>query len=920
MRANLSPDDQIETFMESLNPSVLRAWKPISIPSTFDEVVSSIRIALQVNETIRQAELNSKMKSTTITSIVSSSSPPRRSSTSTLPKKNDPSRPGPFAVNPEKSIHRIRAQNGWCTRCGMKSHNTERCPIYPATKSNKENFELWLQMRKNTSIKIAAVNSNCENNTCDEPLYEVAVDDENTAEIFAYLSTISKRQLTQALARKQPPHFFINFTLLQGEISTQGKALVDSGATRSFIGSSFLHLHKIATVPMKEPQRLTLANGKSCSPLRQQTTPVLLSIAHHDETIILPVFETTQYDLILGLDWLTFHNPTIDWENRYIRFDGYGCKHRVGIHQVPVETQSIIAFTREEITQSTNQPPIPTPTIDISEEKQLPESTWPMSEFPEVFDMEKQAYLPNPRKDWDFDVKFKEGAVLPKPRPLFRLPLQQRKAVEDFVAAEIKSGKLRPSNSPVAANLFFVTKKDSAELRPCVDYRDLNASTIDDRYPLPPISELIQSLVGGDWYAKFDWRWAYNNIRIKEGSEWKFALKCHLGLYEPTVMPFGPKQAPGHMQRFVREMCKDFLGEGWLVNILDDFVIRTQGSQQLHRQRIRRYLQRIKDLGVYIKQSKCVFFAKEVEFVGFKVNSQGYWKQPDKLETIRRWGTPRSVKDVRAFMGFVNFYRPFAKNLSTLAKPLFDLTIKNNFFKWEPRHQKAFDDIKANLLENIFLMFPRPDQPFYLHFDSSDLGTGAVLQQLDDDGHLRPLEFYSKKWNAAEFNYSTPDKELYGLVLALKHWYQWLYGATEVIVYTDHKSLRDFSKTKLLKPRHARWALVLEDYKGRMKVHWIPGKTNTVADAASRDPNFALSEVEMKERAEHQVLPTEAFPTEDHIDSIMADLETETEVEHHSKGSSLLDSTVRNGNGEGSDFPLSVSFRSPDEQEILLYY
>ncbi|TPX51454.1 hypothetical protein SeLEV6574_g00299 [Synchytrium endobioticum] len=245
----------------------------IKIEDPSVECMSSIRIALQVNETIRQAELNSKMKSITITSIVSSSSPPRRSSTSTLPMKNDPSRPGPFAVNPEKSIHRIRAQNGWCTRCGMKSHNAERYSIYPATKSNKENFESWLQMRKNTSIKIAALNSICENNTCDEPLYEVAVDDENTAEICAYLSTIGKRQLTQTLARKQPPHFFINFTLLQGEISTQGKALVDS--TRSFIGSSFLYLHKIATVPMKEPQRLTLANGRALGKRSSNTTIVL---------------------------------------------------------------------------------------------------------------------------------------------------------------------------------------------------------------------------------------------------------------------------------------------------------------------------------------------------------------------------------------------------------------------------------------------------------------------------------------------------------------------------------------------------------------------------------------------------------------------------------------------------------------------
>jgi hypothetical protein len=112
-------------------------------------------------------------------------------------------------------------------------------------------------------------------------------------------------------------------------------------------------------------------------------------------------------------------------------------------------------------------------------------------------------------------------------------------------------------------------------MRPCVDYRGLNECTKSDNYPLPPLSELVQQLVGGDWYAKLDWRWAYNNIRIKEGSEWKFAIKCHLGSYEPLVMPFGPKQAPGHMQRFVTEHCKDLVEEGWLFNLLDDFVIKT---------------------------------------------------------------------------------------------------------------------------------------------------------------------------------------------------------------------------------------------------------------------------------------------------------------------------------------------------------
>ncbi|TPX41559.1 hypothetical protein SeLEV6574_g06028 [Synchytrium endobioticum] len=313
--------------------------------------------------------------------------------------------------------------------------------------------------------------------------------------------------------------------------------------------------------------------------------------------------------------------------------------------------------------------PIQSPELTQEEKQGLPPSTWPISELPVVFDMNKQSNLPLPRPGWDFD------------------------SIVEYITSEVKSGKLRVSNSPVSSNLFFVPKDDSnTELRPCVDYRDLNTCTRDDQYQLPPIMSLVQDLAGGDWYAKFDWRWAYNNIRIKEGSEWKFAIKYHLGLFEPLAMSFGPKQAPSHMQRSVSESCKDFMEEGWLVNILDNFVIRTVGTIQFHKIHITRYLQRIQELGVCIKLSKCVFFAKEVTFVGFKVNKWGYWKHPEKMETIRKWGVPRSAKDIRKFLGYVSFYRPFASLLSITAKLLYDLTKKNAKWKGEDMEEKSFSD------------------------------------------------------------------------------------------------------------------------------------------------------------------------------------------------------------------------------------
>ncbi|TPX39268.1 hypothetical protein SeLEV6574_g07339, partial [Synchytrium endobioticum] len=193
---------------------------------------------------------------------------------------------------------------------------------------------------------------------------------------------------------------------------------------------------------------------------------------------------------------------------------------------------------------------------------------------------------------------------------MFKLPKSQVELVDKYIDEELAEGKIIPSASPVAANLFFVPKADSTtELRPCVDYRDLNSCTVDDRYPMPAVSDLIQKLCGGDYYAKVDLRKAYNSIRVEEGKEWKLAL----------------------------------------VNLLDDFAIKTCGTLQDHIRNIESFLQRMGEIEVFLKDSKCQWFAKEIPFLGFMVNRYGYWKQPEKLEAIREYGTPKSQKDVRIF-------------------------------------------------------------------------------------------------------------------------------------------------------------------------------------------------------------------------------------------------------------------------------
>ncbi|TPX48071.1 hypothetical protein SeLEV6574_g02241 [Synchytrium endobioticum] len=161
-------------------------------------------------------------------------------------------------------------------------------------------------------------------------------------------------------------------------------------------------------------------------------------------------------------------------------------------------------------------------------------------------------------------------------------------------------------------------------------------------------------------------------------------------------MPFGPKTAPATMQRFVNDTFRKQLDEGWLINLLDDFYICMTGSVEEHMKHIREILDVMRKKSLFPKQSKCVWFTKEIEMMGFIVNKHGYQKRPERLVPIINYGTPTNPKEVRTFMGMVNFYRPFCNRLSIVAKALYELTGKDAKFVWTAQHQDAFTRVKCN--------------------------------------------------------------------------------------------------------------------------------------------------------------------------------------------------------------------------------
>src|SRR6201996_9105894 len=393
-------------------------------------------------------------------------------------------------------------------------------------------------------------------------------------------------------------------------------------------------------------------------------------------------------------------------------------------------------------------------------------------DYRDVFKKKAFDKLPE-RRTWDHAIEIDENAQYDRrlKGKVYALSTKEHAKLDEFLDKNLASGRIRPSNSPIAALLFFVGKKDG-DLRAVQDYRWLNTRTCKDSWPLPLILDVITRIKDAKIFSKFDVRWGFNNVRIREGDEWKADFITERGCFEPLVMFSGLTNSPATFQHMMDDIFSDLIRSQKLIAYMDDILIYSNDLGE-HQHTVREVLKRIRGHKLYLKGEKCFFEKSEIDFLGMIIRNGTVSMDPAKVRDVKDWPKPKMLTEVRSFMQFCNFYRTLIPNFADITVPFNELAKKNAPFVWTERQEQAFKTLKDRVINGVTLLLPIDGAKFRLEADASDYATGAVLHQIVDN-KAKPLGFFSKTLQEAERNYQIYDKEMLAIMLALAHWRHFL--------------------------------------------------------------------------------------------------------------------------------------------------
>ncbi|MBW0539084.1 hypothetical protein O181_078799 [Austropuccinia psidii MF-1] len=413
-------------------------------------------------------------------------------------------------------------------------------------------------------------------------------------------------------------------------------------------------------------------------------------------------------DLILGFDFLDHFNPPIDWRQGLITFDAdhkdycdqsksfsndfssaKSCEALVcdsrkpalssSVHIPSINSHTSLLSSGDEVFKEIQDHDSPEELWD--EEEQLEEVgtvlevvTSAYHQYLEVFSKVKAGELP-PHCTCDHHIEL-EGS-LPPVGVIYSLSNQESDTLRAYISDNLEKGLIWPRSSSTGAPVRFVKKKDGC-LCFCVDYCNLNAVTMKNKYPVPPMNQLLTVFNGSSTFSKIYFCGAYNLLRIKEGDKHLTDFRTKYGSYEYLVMPFGLTNAPASFQSLINDIFHDIL-DIYVVVYLDDILVFSK-SEEEHATHVSTVLSRLTANNLFYKASKCLFQVSSVEYQCYIVSSEGLKMNQEKVQQILNWPPPRNVKALQSLFGFANFYRHFIKNYSKKISSLTSFLNKDSCF------------------------------------------------------------------------------------------------------------------------------------------------------------------------------------------------------------------------------------------------
>lgn len=414
----------------------------------------------------------------------------------------------------------------------------------------------------------------------------------------------------------------------------------------------------------------------------------------------------------------------------------------------------------------------------------------------------------------------------------YRYPEIHKVEVKTQINKMLEQGIIQDSVSPWSSPIWIVPKKMDAsgkrKWRLVIDYRKLNEQTIDDKYPLPNIADILDKLGKCQYFSTLDLANGFHQIEMNPEDIQKTAFSTENGHYEYKRMPFGLKNAPSTFQRVMDNILRGLQNEECLV-YLDDIVIFSTSLQE-HLERLRRIFDRLRQANFKVQLDKSEFLRKEVSYLGHVITNEGVKPNPDKIDAIKKFPLPKTPKEIKSFLGLVGYYRKFIKDFARITKPLTQCLKKDSKIIHNQNFISAFQTCKNLLINSPILQYPDFTKPFILTTDASNVALGAILSQ-GAIGSDKPIAFASRTLNESESKYSTIEKELLAIVWACKYFRPYLFGR-KFTIYTDHRPLVWLFKLREPNSKLVRWRLKLEEFD--YDIVYKKGKLNLNADALSR--------------------------------------------------------------------------------------